>query len=875
MAKVTVDELVSLYTWKEKGNGVARSKKELASLRRAAEQALDAVAQLDTELADIGKTARKTGEGVKKASDAAADGLDKMGDAARKAGDGTRKAGSAARGSARDIDKLKGKVKAATSQLNNMRRAMLEAFVARGIVDGMSATAAGVVKTTSAFQTLNARLLSLTGTQAGATKQMIRMKEMAVAMPFTIQEITDSFIRLEVQGIRATDSFMTSLGDMAAANGKTLADAAEAVKDAVVGEFERLKEFGIRGSKQGDVLFLNGRKVKNNAAEIQAALQQIFDDRAAGSMRRRMNTIEGAWSNFQDTVQGLEVRIGEKGLGKALTRALQRFTGMGDELGHIADVIGIALAPVVDDLAQGAMDLVEQFSKLEAEDVREWLDDVKDGAESVWKGLSQVFSVLKSVVDGVGGAGNAFKLLAGVWAGMRIASLVAGIVQVTQAVRAMGIAASVAGGPWIKLAGAIAGVAAVAAAGGLEIGQGGEFQVADRTRQNRRARAKVQDDLNRGLISKDDAAGAFAAMDLEDSLQDRINIQRSFRDAAKSDREKLERKNAISALESQLMAARKDNQRFKDRAADNAAKESRRRESSARESGVFAARAESGFAIPSELKGKQREKFELSIRRRLGDAEIHKLHGDARQKAIREATVRAIGDAKSGGGRGKKGQLTGFAKEVQDAINKQAEAFAAVQRQRAIDAGLAQAEVTAIYKEQLRLKKEELKIAAQAGDWAKLGMQSVGSASKQVLEAKAQFVSRHMDAFVSGQLAARHGGILTPEGAEAERRAELAERQRLQGEADHLADTGQLGALGLDPGHQQALALAPDLEGQITAPVTSIVINQTDIDVQPSPITIEGGDPDALVEGFAGRVEDALAEAVNRTLSTHNQPRVR
>ena len=61
----------------------------------------------------------------------------------------------------------------------------------------------------------------------------------------------------------------------------------EAVADAVTGEFERLKEFGIKSSVEGDKVAFTFRGLKtqigNNANEINAFLKSIGENQFAGA----------------------------------------------------------------------------------------------------------------------------------------------------------------------------------------------------------------------------------------------------------------------------------------------------------------------------------------------------------------------------------------------------------------------------------------------------------------------------------------------------------------------------------------------------------------------------------------------------------------
>ena len=61
--------------------------------------------------------------------------------------------------------------------------------------------------------------------------------------------MTQSYITLANRGIKPTKEEIIKLGDLASSQGKDFNQLAEAMLDAQTGEFERLKEFGIKASK--------------------------------------------------------------------------------------------------------------------------------------------------------------------------------------------------------------------------------------------------------------------------------------------------------------------------------------------------------------------------------------------------------------------------------------------------------------------------------------------------------------------------------------------------------------------------------------------------------------------------------------------------
>ena len=86
---------------------------------------------------------------------------------------------------------------------------------------------------------------------------------------------------------------MQNYGDTSATLGKDLSQMIEAVADAATGEFERLKEFGIKAKNQGDTISFTFRgvteNVKNNATEIENYLIKLGQVNFDGAMKSAWN----------------------------------------------------------------------------------------------------------------------------------------------------------------------------------------------------------------------------------------------------------------------------------------------------------------------------------------------------------------------------------------------------------------------------------------------------------------------------------------------------------------------------------------------------------------------------------------------------------
>ena len=129
------------------------------------------------------------------------------------------------------------------------------------------------------FDKLSAGLITATGSAESSKEAFAAIQDFATKTPYDLQQVTDSFIKLVNYGLDPSERALTSYGNTASALGKDIIQMIEAVADAQTGEFERLKEFGIKAAKEGDKVSFTFRgvttEVKNNAAEIEGYLIKL------------------------------------------------------------------------------------------------------------------------------------------------------------------------------------------------------------------------------------------------------------------------------------------------------------------------------------------------------------------------------------------------------------------------------------------------------------------------------------------------------------------------------------------------------------------------------------------------------------------------
>jgi hypothetical protein len=173
-----------------------------------------------------------------------------------------------------------------------------------------------VVAVQAEFQRYEAVLSNTLGSSLKAQVALKDLTKIASETPFAVNTLTDAYVRLANQGFIPTRKEILKLGDLASSTGKDFLQLTEAIIDAQVGEFERLKEFGIRASKSGDQVKFTFKgvetQVENSEEAIRGYILALGDAAGvSGAMAKISETTGGKLSNLGDNVTGLFKAIGD------------------------------------------------------------------------------------------------------------------------------------------------------------------------------------------------------------------------------------------------------------------------------------------------------------------------------------------------------------------------------------------------------------------------------------------------------------------------------------------------------------------------------------------------------------------------------------
>lgn len=251
---------------------------------------------------------------------------------------------------------------------------------------GLKNTFSSIFSANTTFERLSASLKTVTGSTKAAQEAFTLIEKFAINTPYQLNEIVEAFIRLKALGLDPSEEALTSYGNTASAFSKNMIDFVEAVADATVGEFERLKSFGIKANTLTDEVKFTfagvTTTVKKNAADIEKYLRSLGDVNFAGAMDEQMKTMNGVLSNIEDSFEKIYRQIGQSGLNEALKSTFTQFNELVESGGSAADTIGKTLATAVN-IASDAF-----FLLAEHVDVALTLLSVRLGSSAIMGGIN-------------------------------------------------------------------------------------------------------------------------------------------------------------------------------------------------------------------------------------------------------------------------------------------------------------------------------------------------------------------------------------------------------------------------------------------------------------------------------------------------------
>lgn len=261
-----------------------------------------------------------------------------------------------------------------------------------------------VIDVTAEFQKFQAVLGNTLGSAELASLKLREIQDFAAKTPFAVNELTGAFVKLANSGFKPTANEMTSLGDLASSTGKSFDQLAEAILDAQSGEFERLKEFGIRAKDAGDSVIFTYKGVQTQVEKTSESIRNYITnlgnaEGTSGAMAKISATLGGQISNLGDSWDQMLLSIGGNTTGifnKAISvigKAINKITQYNDEL-KIVEKSNLG-----SDFFNQLNRAINPFANKGATDIELAAFSIKSASKNVGELVNKAISGAKSVED--------------------------------------------------------------------------------------------------------------------------------------------------------------------------------------------------------------------------------------------------------------------------------------------------------------------------------------------------------------------------------------------------------------------------------------------------------------------------------------------
>ena len=294
----------------------------------------------------------------------------------------------------------------------------MKLFVAVKLWEYLKNIGTQAYNTRKEFATYEAVLKNATGSTKAAASAMKMIQTLAADTPASVAEWTQAYIKLINRGITPAKQELIQMGDIASSQGKDIDQFIEALLDAMTGENERLKEFGITAEKNGETTAFTFRGVTTEVQNTDQAIKNYILSLGnlqgiQGAMATQMQELAGLESNLGDQMDAIYNKIGKK-----LEPLIKSFMGfLGNSMGKLSSWLDSSTESFdkqydkVFDLEEKVPQLTQRYNELKAKTglskdeqnelnrLMKELSRIMPGAISGWDEYGNILSINTDKID--------------------------------------------------------------------------------------------------------------------------------------------------------------------------------------------------------------------------------------------------------------------------------------------------------------------------------------------------------------------------------------------------------------------------------------------------------------------------------------------
>ena len=294
----------------------------------------------------------------------------------------------------------------------------MKLFVAVKLWEYLKNIGTQAYNTRKEFATYEAVLKNATGSTKAAASAMKMIQTLAADTPASVAEWTQAYIKLINRGITPAKEELIQMGDIASSQGKDIDQFIEALLDAMTGENERLKEFGITAKKNGETTAFTFRGVTTEVQNTDQAIKNYILSLGnlqgiQGAMATQMQELAGLESNLGDQMDAIYNKIGKK-----LEPLIKFFMGfLGNSMGKLSSWLDSSTESFdkqydkVFDLEEKVPQLTQRYNELKSKTslskdeqnelnrLMKELSRIMPGAISGWDEYGNILSINTDKID--------------------------------------------------------------------------------------------------------------------------------------------------------------------------------------------------------------------------------------------------------------------------------------------------------------------------------------------------------------------------------------------------------------------------------------------------------------------------------------------
>jgi len=238
-----------------------------------------------------------------------------------------------------------------TQKRSMMAGKALKAAFAVVSIQAIARVGKGILDTTRQFEDLRATLQANTGSMQETEDAFDMILKFTATTTFQIDQVTKAFIEFRRIGIKPTEADLRGIGNVAAAQGVSIDQIAQAIFRGGTTSIESLQALGFTAKTTGDKMQISfkgtTKEIDKSVESVMKFVREVGETEFASGIEQRANTLTGALSNLGDATAVFQNTIGEAGFKTEMISLVRTLTDAANNSDSLAQSLGVTLGDSV------------------------------------------------------------------------------------------------------------------------------------------------------------------------------------------------------------------------------------------------------------------------------------------------------------------------------------------------------------------------------------------------------------------------------------------------------------------------------------------------------------------------------------------------